>query len=295
MTGPARRLALALAVLQVVVLAAASATAARRWVAAPLDGDDAYVLLVLGSDEGPPRPGSARTGRADGFHLLVVAPAHDAVSILSFPRDSYVAVPGAGRTKINASLVRGPETALATAELVSGLEVDDWILTGFHGLIAAVDELGGVTVDVEQRLYDPVGASSDLQPGVQRLDGWQALTYTRDRKSRSDGDIGRTESHARLLQAGHEQVRAEVAGAADLMRLVSLIRRHTESSIPADRLVRLTALALEIPPAQVVRQVVPGRIGSAGGASVIHLTPAAEALFAQLRLTGRLAAGDAAS
>ncbi|MBW3619266.1 MAG: LCP family protein [Actinobacteria bacterium] len=292
MTRRTRLLAVALAVVQVVVLGVASSTAARRWVAAPLDDGDAYVLLVLGSDEGPPRGGSARSGRADGFHLLVVDARRTHVSILSFPRDSWVEVPGLGRTKINASLTRGPEAAVATAEGVTGLRVDDWILTGFHGLIAAVDELGGVTVDVEQRLYDPVGASSDLQPGTQVLDGWQALTYVRDRKSRPDGDIGRTASHARLLQSAHRQVRADGADAADVMRLVSLVRRHAETSVPAGRMVRLTALALTIPPEQVVRRVVPGQVGSAGAASVIHLTPAAEALFAQLRETGRLDGGD---
>lgn len=293
MTRCTRALTLLLAVAQVLVLGAATATAARRWLAAPLDGDDAYVLLVLGSDEGPPRGGSASTGRADGFHLLVVSPDRTAVSILSFPRDSYVPVPGLGRTKINASLTRGPEAAVATAEGATGLRVDDWIVTGFHGFIAAVDEFGGLTIDVEERLYDPVGASSDLQPGVQTLTGWQALTYVRDRKSRGNGDIGRSESHARVLQAAHAQARAAGPSAADVVHLAGLVRRHSETSITPSRLLRLTALALSIPPADVTRRVVPGQVGVAGSASVIRLTPAAEELFDQLRETGRLRSGDA--
>lgn len=218
MTGRLRLLAGTLALAQVLVLGAATATAARRWVAAPLDADDAYVLLVLGSDEGPPRRGQARTGRADGFHLLVVDASRQHVSLLSIPRDAYVTVPGRGRTKINASLVGGPERAVATAEALTGLEVDDWILTGFHGLIAAVDELGGLEIDVEQRLYDPVGASTDLQPGRQRLTGWETLAYTRDRASRPGGDLARTEAHARMLQAAHAQLHADARGAAGVPR-----------------------------------------------------------------------------
>lgn len=291
MTSRRRLAVLALALVQVLVLAGASATAARRWVAAPLDDGDAYVLLVLGSDEGPPRAGSARTGRADGFHLLVVDADRTSVSILSFPRDAWVEVPGLGRTKINASLTRGPEAAVATVEGTTGLTVDDWILTGFHGYIAAVDELGGLTIDVEQRLHDPVGASSDLRPGVQTLTGWEALTYVRDRRSRSNGDVGRAESHARVLQAAHRQVRGSGPSATEVVRLAGVIRRHSETSIPPARLLRLTALALTIPPEQVTRRIVPGQIGTAGAASVIRLTPAAEELFGQLRTTGRLDVG----
>jgi LCP family protein required for cell wall assembly len=278
-----------LAVVQVVVLGTATATAARRWLAAPLDGDDPYVLLVLGSDEGPPRAGRARTGRADGFHLVVVDAGRTRVSILSLPRDSLVDVPGVGRTRINTSLTRGPETAVATAERLTGLEVDDWILTGFHGFIAAVDALGGLQIDVEQRLYDPGGASTDLQPGPQRLSGWQALAYTRDRMSRPGGDRARAESHARALQALHAQVRAEAPDAARLAELVGILRRHTETSIPPHRLFRLAGLALTIDPADVTRARVPGTDGrSSGGAAILRLTPEAEQLFADLRDDGVL-------
>lgn len=279
---------LALALAQVLVLTAGTATAARRWLAAPLDGDDAYVLLVLGSDQGPPRAGAARTGRADGFHLLVVDATRTRVSILSFPRDSYVEVPGAGRRKINASLTRGPEAAVATAEKLTGLEVDDWILTGFHGLIAAVDELGGLELEVEQRLYDPTGASTDLHPGRQRLSGWQTLAYTRDRNSRASGDFGRTESHARVLQAAHAQLRGEAPDAARIAALVGILRRHTETSIRPGRLFRLAGVALTIAPEDVVRVRAPGRNGRAGEAAVVHLDAAADELFDDLRRHGVL-------
>lgn len=288
MSRRVRWAALLLAVAQVAVLSAATATAGRRWLAAPLDGDDPYVLLVLGSDAGPPRPGAARTGRADGFHLVVVDAARTHVSILSFPRDSYVDVPGVGTTKINTSLTRGPDTAVATAEQLTGLDVDDWLLTGFHGFMAAVDELGGLEIDVEERLYDPEGASSDLHPGFQTLSGWQALAYTRDRMSRAGGDRGRTESHARVMQALHTQLRGEGPDAARIAELVSVVRRHTDTSIPPQQLFRLAGLALSIEPGAITRARVPGADGRAGQASVMRLTPDAHELFTDLREDGVL-------
>lgn len=76
--------------------------------------------------------------------------------------------------------------------------------------------------------------------------------------------------------------------------MVGLIRRHTETSIPPHRLVRLVALALTIPPEQVGRARVPGTAGRAGDASVLLLGPDAERLFADLRDDGVLDVGVAA-
>lgn len=284
-----RRLALvALATLQVLVLVSAGAVAATRWIAAPLD-DDAYVLLVLGSDAGPPRPGAAAFGRADAIHLVVVPSDRDTVSIVSIPRDSWVPVRGHGNSKINAGLTGGPEAMAGTIQDLTGLEVDDWIVTGFDGFTSLIDTLGGVHVDVEQRLNDSRGAHSDLHPGPQTLNGTQALAYSRDRKSRPDGDLGRNRAQARVLEGLHAQLAADGGlGVADLVELAAILRRHTQSSIPPARLLKLAALAAEIQPDQVVLQQASARVGTAGRASVVYLTDAAFETFADLRDDGVL-------
>lgn len=274
-----------------VLMATSSAAAVTGWFQLPLDQDDAYVVLVMGSDEGPPRGGSAPTGRADAIHLVVIDPEREHVSILNFPRDSYVPVAGVGTTKINAMLVNGPEAAMETMSNLTGLQVDDYILTGFHGFIAAVDELGGVEVEVEQRLNN-AQASTDLQPGLQRLVGWQTLAFSRDRKSRPDGDIGRSEAQAEVLMAIHRELVGGDLGPGEVVDLMSTLRRHTQTSIPSDRLFRLAALALDIDPANVGYATVPGNIGTAGDASVIRLTGGADGLYAELRDNGRFTALD---
>lgn len=286
---PSRRLLVGLlALAQVLVLAVASTAAVGRWVALPLDDDGMYVLLVMGSDQGPPRTGSVLNGRADGIHLVVVDEAREHASIISFPRDSYVPVRGMGTTKVNAMLTRGPETAVGTMEDLTGLDVDDWIVTGFDAMIIGVDEFGGVQLDVEQRLADPA-ANTDLQPGVQRLSGWKALGYSRDRKSRSDGDIGRSRGQANVLRAMHRELVEDATSPTRLMDIAGILRRHTASSISTDRLVRLGMTALRIDPADVAHQMVPGYVSTAGAASVIRLTDGAYGLFADLREDGLLA------
>jgi LCP family protein required for cell wall assembly len=287
---PRRALVALLALVQVLVLATASVAAAKRWVSLPLD-DGMYVLLVMGSDQGPPRTGSVLSGRSDGIHLVVVDEAREHVSIVSVPRDSYVPVRGIGTTKINAMLTRGPENAVGTMEDLTGLDIDDWIVTGFDAMIVGIDEFGGVTHEVEQNLND-AKANTNITAGTRRLSGWAALGYSRDRHSRPNGDVGRSTGQGRLLASLHRELLEDVTSPTQLMDLAGILRRHTASSIPTDRLIRLGATALQVKPKDVAQVTVPGQVGSAGAASVIRLTGGAYEIFADLRDDGRLSVLD---
>ena len=284
---PRRSLVAVLALAQVLVLAGASVAAVDRWVSLPLDDDGMYVLLVMGSDQGPPRSDSVLEGRADGIHLVVVDEPREHVSIVSFPRDSYVPVRGLGTTKINAMLTRGPDNAVGTMEDLTGLDIDDWIVTGFDAMIIGVDEFGGVHHDVEQRLNN-AKANTNMQPGEQRLTGWGALGYSRDRGSRPNGDVGRSTGQGRLLQSMHRELLDDVTSPLHLMDIAGILRRHTVSSIPTSRLVRLGVTALNIDPANTAQVTVPGNVGTAGAASVIRLSDGAYGIFADLRDDGHL-------
>lgn len=275
MSGPLRRLAVTVVTAALIAgaLGTAAVWAAGRFVAAPLD-DDPYVLLALGSDMGPPRPGSVLSGRADAIQLIVISQQHQRVSILSFPRDLITAVPGMGRTKINASLTRGPDVAVQAVEQLTGIDVDDWIVTGFAAFQAAIDAVGGVTVDVEARLFDAKVDSRAIEPGRQKLGGWAALTYSRIRFGRAGGDFGRAAAQAKVLAALHRKFRGGGMTLTKVGELARILMAHTATSIPPDRLFRLAGLALSIPPDNVAMEVVDGRVGSSGGASVVFLTDA---------------------
>lgn len=286
-----RRLVVLLALAQVLLLAGASVAAVERWMSLPLDDDGYYALLVMGSDQGPPRGDSVLQGRADAIHLVVVDEPREHVSILSFPRDSYVPVRGAGTTKINAMLTRGADNAVGTMEDLTGIDIDDWIVTGFDAMIVGIDEFGGVHHEVEQRLANSK-ANTDLQPGMQRLTGWSALGYSRDRGSRPNGDIGRSTGQGNLLRSMHRELRDDARSPTQLMDLAGILRRHTVSSIPTDRLIRLGVTALRLDPANVGQVTMPGNVGTAGSASIYRLSDAAYGIMADVREDGRLSVFD---
>src|SRR5438477_837110 len=70
-----------------------------------LTGSKPFFILSLGSDA---RPGEPITGeRSDSIHIIGINPAKHRASILGFPRDSWVSIPGHGTNKINSALSYG--------------------------------------------------------------------------------------------------------------------------------------------------------------------------------------------
>lgn len=280
----------AVVVAALVVATGLGLAAAARYLAAPVTDDGLITLLVIGSDAGPPRGGSPLSGaRADGLHLVVVSADRQRASILDFQRDSYVPVPGKGTTKINACLNAGPDNCVATLEALVGIDIDHWFLTDFRGLAAGIDAIGGLHLDVEQRLSDPF-SGTDLHPGPQLLNGGQALAYSRDRKSRAGGDKGRAAAHSRMLMSLHAQLTAEQPTVTRIAELVGNLRATTVSSAGTDETLRLAYLAMSIPPGNVRAEVADAVGGRAGSASVVFLTDGAHAQFADLRDDGVLVA-----
>lgn len=259
------------AVLAVSLLAVAgTAAAVERWLL-PTGGDEVLTLLLLGSDEGPPRTGRFDRGNADGFHLLFVSGDRQHATFVSVPRDSYVPVPGQGRTRINACLFDGPERCVETVESVFGVDVDGYLLTNMRAFTRGVKRFGGIEVDVPQDLR--VGGTN-VSAGRQTLNGPEALVYGRDRKNRSNGDVGRSQAQAQLLAAAHRQVRAD-GSPGEVFHALGVLRRHTVTDLPGTELVRLGFEALQLPPRNVERTVLPGNVGFAGPASVYFLSDSA--------------------
>ena len=86
----------------------------------------------------------------------------------------------------------GIEATRELVEGVTGLEIHSFVMVNMSGFKQLVDALGGLTVNVKERL--PIGGQLDdtsdaigwIETGVQRLDGYHALWYARSRHGTSD-------------------------------------------------------------------------------------------------------------
>jgi anionic cell wall polymer biosynthesis LytR-Cps2A-Psr (LCP) family protein len=111
----------------------------------PAAAGDAQNYLVLGSDA---RPGESR-GRSDVIVLVHVASDKKTVTLVHFPRDLYVSIPGHGKDKINAAYAYGGAPLLVrTMQDLIGVPIDHVAIIGFEGFKRMTDAVAGVNVYV---------------------------------------------------------------------------------------------------------------------------------------------------
>ena len=235
-------------------------------------------LLALGSDA---RPGEdILHERSDSIHLIGVNPATGAATLLGFPRDSYVNIPGVGFDKINAALSSGgPELVARTVETITGIHAQYVFITSFDGLTNMVDRMGGVTVNVDISMHDDL-SGADFEPGPNTMTGGQALAFSRDRHLQS-GDFLRSKHQGDLLMAVLTQTLGETKQKRGrLEQVLNFLLDDTVTDVPPSEVYRLARVAMTVDPGKISNCVAPGGVGAAGTASIVVIDQASLGVFA---------------
>ncbi len=137
-------------------------------------------------------------GQADVIVLVHVSEAQDRISLVSFPRDLYVSVPGQGQTKMSTAYVTGGSKLLvSTVQDLLGVVVDHAAVTTFDGLARMTDALGGVDVTVTE---SSTAHGYTFRPGPTHMNGQMALAYIADREHPS-GDTTQTQRQQAFVRA----------------------------------------------------------------------------------------------
>lgn len=152
-------------------------------------------ILLIGSDKRAGEEGNGDPGRSDSLILLRMDGDKGFISMLSFPRDLYVDIPGHGLDKINAAFsAGGPAKTIETIKGLTGQPINYFVNIDFEGFVKLVDQVGGVYLDVDRKYFhenvegDGIDdyEEIDLKPGYQRMNGKDALDYVRYRHTDSD-------------------------------------------------------------------------------------------------------------
>ncbi|HEU4895495.1 MAG TPA: LCP family protein [Acidimicrobiia bacterium] len=241
-------------------------------------GEGPRHVAVVGSDA---RPGQdVASSRADSIHFVALD-GEGAGAIVGLPRDSFLPLPGRGRTKITNSLsIGGPDLLMGALQDLTALPLEGYVMTGFAGFETMLGEvLGGVTVEVPFAINDR-WAHVNLSSGLQMLDGAQALGFARARKTVSGGDFARSEHQGMLLIAAAGVVQS--AGLLAIPELMELSAPHLVTDLTPEQLLTFSAMAVSADLEEIDNLVAPGSPGSAGGASVVFLHDSASELWADL-------------
>jgi len=230
-------------------------------------GDDGAIdILLVGLDSrtdahGNPlsaqelatlRAGDEEATNTDTIILIRIPNNGRSATAISIPRDSYVAAPGLGKTKINgvygqtreakrASLVQagasateaaaagteaGREALIKTVADLTGVTVDHYAEIGLLGFALITDALGGVEVCLKDAVYEPL-SGADFPAGRQKLNGPQALSFVRQRHDLPRGDLDRVvRQQAVMASLAHQVISGQtLSSPATLKRLERAVQR----------------------------------------------------------------------
>jgi LCP family protein required for cell wall assembly len=167
---------------------------------------DNISVLFIGVDDSEMRKKHFQNAiRSDALILATFNIKHKSVKLLSIPRDSYVYIPVEEKyDKItHAHAYGGVKATIETVEELLDIPVDYYVKMNFEAFVDVVDELGGIEYDVPYELYEKDSKDRrnaiHLKPGLQTLNGEEALAIARTRKY--DNDIERGKRQQELIKA----------------------------------------------------------------------------------------------
>jgi LCP family protein required for cell wall assembly len=176
-------------------------------------------VLLIGLDQ---REEEAGPWRADTLILVTVDPDEGTAGALSIPRDLWVPIPSFGEDRINTAYFygemhgggeEGARLLVETVEQNFGVPIHHYACFNFVAFRAIIDDIGGITVDVEEDIWDegyPDGQGGTtlvtFNRGLQYMDGETALRFVRTQNGGSDFD--RIKRQQKVLWAIRDKVRA---------------------------------------------------------------------------------------
>ncbi len=137
-------------------------------------------ILLIGQDR---RPEESGTTRSDAIMIVSMNAETKKVTLVSIMRDTYVQIPGHVDNRINAAYRFGGASLLyETIEKNFGLKIDGTVGVDFSGFVDVINAVGGVDIDLTSAEAEHLsGVHPNLHAGLNRLNGEEALSYSRIR------------------------------------------------------------------------------------------------------------------
>lgn len=220
-----------------------------------LHQDGVYNILLLGVEA--IGNNNVASGRTDSIMIATINTKQKTLGLTSLMRDSYVTIPGYYDTRINAAFgLGGIDLLYETIAYNYNLRLDGSAIVSFKTFQKVIDDLGGVDIEITpaeaQYLnttnYVSKKSNRTLKPGVNHMNGNQALGYARVRKRATlDGsidDFGRTSRHRRVMAAIFKEVKK--SNPVTLVKMLDTIFSQIQTDIKKDNASSYLAEVLEL-------------------------------------------------
>lgn len=181
-----------------------------------IEATEPLTILLMGVDTGNVERTDKWVGNSDSMILVTVNPKTKKVVMMSLERDILTKIQqpdgSVMEAKLNAAYdTGGAELAISTIQKMMNIHIDRYVMVNMHGLQEMVDAVGGITVN--NTLGFPISIQ-DQEPfntisigvGEQKLNGEEALVYSRMRYQDPEGDYGRQKRQREVIQKVVEKI-----------------------------------------------------------------------------------------
>lgn len=146
--------------------------------------------------------------RSDVNMILTVNPKTEKILITWIPRDYYVKINNNSmKDKLTHAGIYGVNSSIYALEHLFDIDINYYVKVNFTSVIKVVDALNGITVYNDETFT--TNENITFRKGNVNLDGERALSFVRDRKHVTGGDIGRGKNQIKVLEAIMNKARSK--------------------------------------------------------------------------------------
>ena len=213
-------------------------------------------ILLVGTDGEYVEKGN----RSDGMMVVTIDSKNKDIRISSIARDTYVDIPGYSTEKLtHAYAYEGIDLLREVFKVNFNLDIDKYIAVNFVSFMDIMDELGGVEVNVEEKDIKEINKYIDAcygyyknkdekdkeyitKSGVQRLNGYQALAFSRIRYT--DSAFARDNRHREVAESVYKEFAQK--GVETYKKCADIILNNTKTNISPIEMMNLAYTVLKI-------------------------------------------------
>lgn len=213
-------------------------------------------ILLVGTDGEYVEKGN----RSDSVMLVTIDSKNKDIKISSIARDTYVNIPGYSKEKLtHAYAYEGIDLLKEVFKENFDLDIDKYIAVNFVSFMDIMDELGGVEVNVEEKDIEEINKYIDAcygyyknkdekdkeyitESGVQRLNGYQALAFSRIRYT--DDAFARDNRHREVAESVYKEFAQK--GIDTYKRCAEIVLNNTKTNISPIEMMNLAYTVLKI-------------------------------------------------
>lgn len=198
--------------------------------------------------------------RSDSMMVVTIDSKNKDIRISSIARDTYVDIPGYSTEKLtHAYAYEGIDLLREVFKVNFNLNIDKYIAVNFVSFMDIMDELGGVEVNVEEKDIKEINKYIDAcygyyknkdekdkeyitKSGVQRLNGYQALAFSRIRYT--DSAFARDNRHREVAESVYKEFAQK--GVETYKKCAEIILNNTKTNISPMEMMNLAYTVLKI-------------------------------------------------